>query len=121
MNVETIELEEDKVTKALNKRMDEEARQEALDKEVDKRLAKKKTDDEEREKKDEVHEATFEDETDGKKKKVKTKEKVECASCGSDDVVKTSNDEDLFNYRGRDVKAVYHCNNCGRRSGVVEE
>lgn len=121
MTKEEIELSDDEITKALNKRLNEDAKQEKLEKAVDKKLEEQKKVETREKKEQEVHEATFTDETDKKKKKVKTKGKIECATCGSEDMVKISNDEDTYFYKGTDISEVYKCNDCGRRSGIPNE
>lgn len=115
MNSENIELDEDEISKELNRRLDEDRKKTALEDEVNKRFLVEKE-------KRKVHEATFEDTTEKKsrKRKVVEPEVITCATCGSTNMTKISNDSDVFVYEGREVTAVFYCNDCGRRSGVVE-
>jgi predicted RNA-binding Zn-ribbon protein involved in translation (DUF1610 family) len=121
MSIEKIELDEDDVTKALNKRLEEDAKQEALDKEVESRLTKKRAEAETKRKALEVHEAIFKDETTGKEKKITSgKTKMKCWNCGGTDMEKQEfpDDADTYVYRGQDISEVWKCNDCGRSSGV---
>ncbi len=118
--VQDIEISDDEITKLLNKRLDDEARGKKVEEEVEKRYLKHQADEDKKAKELEVHEATFTDDTDEKKKKVvKVKTVVECASCGSEDTVKISDDDDTYFYKKRDVKEVWQCNRCRRRTGVA--
>ncbi len=114
-----IEISDDEITKALNIRLDDEAKENKLNEEVEKRLTKHHADEEKKKKENEVHEATFVDKTDDKKKKaVKVKTVVECASCGSEDTFKISDDDNTYFYKKRDIKEVYRCKRCGKNSGI---
>ncbi len=119
MSQEKIELSDDEITDALNKRLDEDAKQEKLNTEVDKRIKVINDDREKKQKETEVREAKFTDETGKKKKTVKERESIECYKCGSTDLEKITDDSDTFVYKGKDISAVYHCNECGRNSGVA--
>lgn len=119
MSIENIELSDDEISKALNKRLEEDSREEKLDAEVSKRMEVINKDKEKKKEELRVREATFTDEGSKKKKIVKGKDTVTCASCGSEDMDKISNDDDTFIYKGQNVSAVYICNKCRKRSGVV--
>ena len=119
MSPENPEPSEDEITKALNKRLDEDAKQEKLSAEVDKRVKGINEDKEKKQKETEVREAKFTDEAGKKKKTVKEKDSVECSNCNSTNMEKVSNDDDTYVYQGQSISAVYECNECGRRSGVA--
>lgn len=121
MKIENIELEEDEITKRLNKRLEEDAKEEAYNKKVEERLTKKRAEAEVKRKELEVHEATFKDETTGKEKKITSgKTKMKCWNCGGTDLEKQEfpDDADTYVYRGQDISEVWKCNDCGRSSGV---
>lgn len=112
MNGESVEPTDDEITKALNERLDEEKKEKALNEAVEKKLEERKS--------LEVKEAVFTDDTKKDKKTVRIKEDIECATCGSKDMEKISDDADTFIYKKQDITAVYKCNKCGRRSGVLK-
>ena len=121
MSIEKIELDEDEVTKALNKRLEEDAKQDAMNKEVESRLTKKRAEAETKRKELEVHEATFKDETTQTEKVISTgKTKIKCWNCNGTDLEKMEfpDDADQYVYQGVQMKEVWVCNDCGRRSGV---
>jgi DNA-directed RNA polymerase subunit RPC12/RpoP len=118
MGNEGIEVTDDEITTALNKRLEEDAKKDKLNEEVEKRVKVINEDKEKKRKETEVREAKFTDTESGKKKTVGKKEDIECCYCDSKDLEKISDDDDTYVYQGKDISAVYKCNDCGRTSGV---
>lgn len=120
MNTENVEITDDEVTKELNRRLNEEAKADKLNEAVEKKLTEHREAEAKRKKALEVHDATFTDETDKKKKKIITKTKIECYYCGSEDLEKYTDDDNIYIYKGTDIAEGYRCNNCGRKTGVAK-